>query len=297
MGNIEKVLVVDDDPMIVLMLEHALKTADFHVLKANDGETAWGIFRAERPFLLLTDVEMPGGDGVSLLRRVKDEDPDTIVVVITGSESEDYVIETLRAGGDNFLKKPLDLPPLLTMVREYREIASRENFLKSARRSLDRLDLSLTLPSDPDLLASAAQLIEHEVEPFLKKDDRLAVRLGVYEMLQNALEHGNFEMTSADKAAVLEKGGMADRLRELRAHPVLGKRMIFVKLTADAGQCQIAIRDEGKGFDWRGWLDAGGADRLMDASGRGLLITRVYFDKLHYNEAGNEVTLVKRLSS
>ena len=56
---------------------------------------------------------------------------------------------------------------------------------------------------------------------------------------------------------------------------------------------EITIRDEGDGFDWQS-LPAVAAENLFAFSGRGIFLTKIYFDEVRYNEQGNEVTLVKR---
>lgn len=290
-----RILIVDDESVVRNALSVALGRAGFEVDVASDAKEALEVFKRERPYLVLTDLTMPGMDGYSLMRRIKSMSPRTIVVVITGYGSDHDLSRVLAAGGNNFLRKPLDVPSLLAMASGYRDLAAEESRLQRARNGFESMEFRLDLASDPEDVVGAAQIIVHELAPFLPEQDQLEVRLGVFEMLQNALEHGNLEITREAKSAALELGQFRNLIDERRADLRLGGRRIRVRVKADTLSCRVTILDEGTGFDWRPWTDGSGDSRSLEASGRGIQMTRFYFDEIVFNETGNGVTLVKSL--
>ncbi|PID74128.1 MAG: hypothetical protein CSB33_00190 [Desulfobacterales bacterium] len=104
-----RVLVVDDEPDIRNVLALTLQAAGCTVQTAESGERALEIFRETPAEVVLSDIRMPGMDGVSLLHRLKSHDPDVEVIILTGQASVENAVEAFKSGGAfDFLQKPLD---------------------------------------------------------------------------------------------------------------------------------------------------------------------------------------------
>jgi DNA-binding response OmpR family regulator len=119
------VLVVDDDPNLVALLQAILTQRAYRVLTAGDGEEGLAVARRERPELVLSDVVMPRMDGLALCRALK-ADPATRpirVLLLSASVHEDEVAEGMAAGADGYVKKPYRLGALL--ARMEKELARR----------------------------------------------------------------------------------------------------------------------------------------------------------------------------
>ena len=107
MGN-ETILVVDDDEDILELIERHLSNKGYEVVTAYDGEQALPLLEKVKFDLVITDLKMPKIDGMEVLRRVKEKDPNIEVVILTGHGTMDSVIEALRDGGAfDYLQKPL----------------------------------------------------------------------------------------------------------------------------------------------------------------------------------------------
>ncbi len=114
----EKILVVDDEPSIIKLIVKVLSKADYAVKAALSAEDALEIVRKERFDLLLTDIVMPGIDGLELLRRVRQTCPDIAVVIVTGHATLDLTIRSLREGVQGFIVKPFTAKELKTEIAE-----------------------------------------------------------------------------------------------------------------------------------------------------------------------------------
>ncbi len=107
-----RVLVVDDDPATVELLQDFLVAKGYEVLTASDGAEALRTVKAERPHLLLLDVMMPKLDGLEVLRQVKAIDPTVGVIMVTGVNEEAIGRQAMALGAFDYIVKPLDLPYL-----------------------------------------------------------------------------------------------------------------------------------------------------------------------------------------
>jgi DNA-binding response OmpR family regulator len=123
-----KILVVDDEPAMVGALGALLGQAGHRIIAAYDGEEALRRFRDDEPDLVLLDLAMPGMDGATVCRRIR-EVSDTPVIVVSGERDHAATIELLDLGADDYVRKPFRADELLARVRA----VSRRSSGRSAR--------------------------------------------------------------------------------------------------------------------------------------------------------------------
>jgi signal transduction histidine kinase/FixJ family two-component response regulator len=104
----QKLLLVDDEAGIRKVLGISLSDIGYTVFSAENGEEALKIFRKETPSIVLSDIKMPGMDGIELLRTIKHENPDTEVIMITGHGDMDLAIKSLKYRAIDFVTKPIN---------------------------------------------------------------------------------------------------------------------------------------------------------------------------------------------
>jgi two-component system response regulator AtoC len=113
-----RILIVDDELHIRSGLAKALVEEADEVATASDGAEAWEAFQRDRHDLVITDLKMPGEvSGLELLRRIKFERPETLVLVITAHGSIETAIEAMRQGAHDYIQKPVDVAMLRLVVR------------------------------------------------------------------------------------------------------------------------------------------------------------------------------------
>jgi DNA-binding NtrC family response regulator len=91
-----RVLIVDDEPDVVANWSRLLERDDYACLTATDGERALALLESERPEIVLTDLKMPRVDGMQVLARALEVDPDAVVIVITGHGTVESAVEAMR---------------------------------------------------------------------------------------------------------------------------------------------------------------------------------------------------------
>jgi two-component system KDP operon response regulator KdpE len=110
------ILVVDDEPQITRVLRTALVAQGYEIRVANDGEMALEIMKDWSPHLIITDLSMPGVNGVELCRRVRAVSQ-LPILVLSVRDQERRKIEALDAGADDYITKPFSMNELLARVR------------------------------------------------------------------------------------------------------------------------------------------------------------------------------------
>jgi DNA-binding NarL/FixJ family response regulator len=138
-----RVLVADDHPVVLHGLCTMLEVEDDIrvVARAADGAEAIERARDTRPDIILMDVQMPNVDGIEALRRIRAEDPEAKVIVLTTYRNEDYIFPSLQAGARGYLLKDSTREELATAIRA---VAAGESLLDPALLAPTRPEHSLT---------------------------------------------------------------------------------------------------------------------------------------------------------
>ena len=152
------------------------------------------------------------------------------------------------------------------------------------------------LDNDYNNIDRAVCAMTVELAFFFSFSDLEKVRVGISEMITNAIEHGNLGITDVEKMETTENGTYYDLLTERINNPKYSCRKTKVTLTCADGVLTIKIEDGGDGFDTSKIPDPTDIERLLKLHGRGIFITRMYFNEIKYNDKGNEVTLIKNFS-
>jgi two-component system, NtrC family, response regulator AtoC len=130
----EKILIVDDDRSIRWALNQAVESWGYETAQAGSVAEAIEAFQAEEPDVVLLDIDLPDGSGLDVLNSIKEQHPETIVVMITGNVSVPNTITALRGGAHDFIGKPVKLEELRITLRNGLETKSLRRELKQVRR-------------------------------------------------------------------------------------------------------------------------------------------------------------------
>jgi DNA-binding response OmpR family regulator len=114
------ILIVDDDPFIRAMLRQALEAKSFNVLEATDGDEALKVFRAEDVELVITDIIMPGKEGISTIRELLKEKTELKIIAMSGGgmTGKDYLPLTRDLGVSHTFPKPFPIDDMIAAVNE-----------------------------------------------------------------------------------------------------------------------------------------------------------------------------------
>jgi CheY-like chemotaxis protein len=294
-----RLLVVDDDPASVDLIIAHLEEFAYEFTTAFDGEHAWHILcqqPADTFDCILLDRNMPRMDGIELLNRIKQDPSLAMIPVIlqTALNDREEILEGIHAGAFYYLTKPLQREMLVSITK-----AAVDD--RAMYRALQR-----QLREDARMLAMMTsgifeyQTIEEATHlgTFLAKasPDPERVVIGLTELLFNAVEHGNLEISYAEKSALGDHRSLVAEVERRLQLPKLADRRARVRFQRGSDAIQIAIEDEGPGFDPTPYLSID-PQRVFDTHGRGIALARLMsFDALTYEDGGRRAVATVQLS-
>lgn len=290
---------VVDDSKAEQMVASALLTrkCGLTVVCADDGDQALARMAEQAPDLVLTDLQMPGMDGLALVEAVREQYPVVPVILMTAHGSEDLAAEAMRRGASGYVPKRLLARELEATVAAVLAAATAHGEQRQVLACLQDSLVSLEVGNDIALIQPLVGFLQHQAVLFGLCDETGVTRLGMAlnEAISNAIHHGNLEVDSRLRAQGME--AYLALLEERRQTPPWSQRRVHVTARLDRSQAVFVVRDEGRGFDPTTLPDPKDPENLLRESGRGVTLMRMLMDEVRFNAAGNEVTLVSRRST
>jgi len=198
------ILVVDDELVIRDLCSKGLRK--YRILQAGSLQEALDCYASQPVDLVLTDIQMPDGSGIELLRRIKKIDPNALVLIMTGFGDKETVLEALRADADDFIQKPVNLLHLQTAI----EKALSKRVLKEELAAMQYLD---------SLKGAFLSLVSHKL-----KTPLTSLSLGLEELERYASRLHSTEACHLRLASMREDLGVLAGLMTslVRMHQALG---------------------------------------------------------------------------
>jgi DNA-binding response OmpR family regulator len=282
MPKLQRLLVVDDDSSMLELVQAMLADSEWEqwdVEVVGGGEEALNRMEAKAYDIVLTDILMPGMDGLTLLSRLRERYPRTPVVVMTIRSTPDHILGSLRRNATGYVSKPFTRDALLASLRDALSRSTEADDIKVLSDRPEWISLQIHCK-----LATAERLTQFvsELPSDLNPSDRESIAMAFRELLMNAIEHG----------------GHLDPEKTVDLSYIRTARTIV-----------YYIRDPGEGFSRDQLAHAAGANTPdqpfrhaevreqmgMRPGGFGLLMANNFADELLYSSKGNEVIFIKYL--
>ncbi len=133
-----KILLIDDEAGIRKLLSISLRSEGYDVITAKNGKRGIELFEQQAPSIVLTDIKMPGTDGMGVLRRIKEINPETEVIVITGDGDMKLAVKSLQLDASDFITKPISKEALSVALKRAEEKLKIKKRLKNYTYNLEK---------------------------------------------------------------------------------------------------------------------------------------------------------------
>lgn len=274
-----RILVVDDDPDIHALLASSMADTGWILDAAYDGTEALERLQPGAYNLVITDIGMPGLDGLKLLEKIQQRSPSTPVLVMTAQNTPENVVRAIRERAFSFFSKPFSPDAVVNMVQDALVVPIGDDDIEvlSARGNW----ITLLLRCKLEITDRLVQFFR-ELNVGLTPEEQENIAMAFRELLMNAIEHGG------------------------RLDPEQRVEVSYIRLSH---AILYYVRDPGQGFSFDDLPHAAVSNIPPDAIGHmevrqrmgmraggfGIFMTRNIADELIYNEKGNQALLVKYL--
>jgi CheY-like chemotaxis protein len=290
-----RVLVVEDSPEQARLIAGLLRSGGFTTDIADTGEQAIETMGREAPDLVVTDLILPGVNGLEVVEWVTHHHPLVPVILMTAFGSGEIATRALQRGAASYVPKRMLHEDLISTVEDTLALAEERREQAQLLPFLEGSEHHFVLENDPDLIPPLAAFLREGVRNCSEEfDDTALMQVGIalHEALVNAIHHGNLEVDSELREA--DSDAYRELIEQRRHEAPYCDRRVHVTLRISRHEIACVIRDEGPGFDLAQVPDPTDQENLERVSGRGLYLIWTFMDSVQHNEAGNQITLAKR---
>ncbi len=291
-----KILIVEDDTSSRIFLENMLAENGYQYRSAINGLDGLSVFKEFQPDLVISDIQMPVMDGLEMIEKIFEQNPETIIIITTVLGSQDNSIKAFHLGASNYLKKPVEAMNLLPLLKKYKAILGSKSSNTTPLGNILYKKFRIVFKTDIKKIPQIVDRLLIETVCNLNNNDRINTELGLVELITNAFEHGNLEISLKDKTKALENNQLEALYQSKMEDERLASRGITIDFTKDKTGCEWEITDDGNGFDWENLPDPTAAENIMELNGRGIFISSFLFDEIEYSGKGNTVRVKKYYS-
>ncbi|OOV88729.1 response regulator [Oceanospirillum linum] len=292
-----QVLLIEDEEIIAGFIEHTLAKEDIQVVLMPNAESAW-TYLQDNPCqtdVILLDRQLPGMDGIEFLQRLKQDTAlQRIPVIIeTAASDQESIQQGIDAGAYYYLVKPLQRELLIPIINEaasqYREFCTLQETLNETSQALQLMShAEFTLRTLPE-----ARLLTNALSQIYPEPKKVAT--GLLELLVNAVEHGNLNISYEEKTLLLMSRQWHEEVEKRLRDPKYKERRVHVSYRKESNRIVLTITDDGNGFNWEPYLEIQ-PDRVFHLHGRGIAMARrISFDTIDYQGNGNRVVAMVQL--
>ena len=288
------ILVVDDNPTALHLLVSILEKQDYDIARATNGLEAMEALHASKTGfdVILLDRMMPKMDGMEVTKKIQSDSELKHIPIImqTAADKPEQISEGIKAGVFYYLTKPIERKTLLSIVSSaVKEVEQRKALRSEMQRHRMSFGLIQVIKSSCKTLDEAESLSSFLANCFPDPDRALT---GISEILINAVEHGNLAISYEEKTELMDTNDWRQEVNRRLQLPEFSNKEVTVIFEKKQDTYYLQITDQGKGFNWKTFLEFD-PSRASHNHGRGIAMANmIAFDRLVYNEAGNQVTAV-----
>jgi CheY-like chemotaxis protein len=294
------VLVVDDSAVDRKLVGALLSQgSSVEVGYASDGAAALRSIHADCPDIVVTDLHMPGMNGLELVEAIHTQHPQVPVVLITGVGSEELAVQALKQGAASYVPKTVLARDLLPTVMHVLSVGRADENYERMQSCWVHNHSSFELTNDYQLIAPLVSMLRQTMQAMQLFDETQRTQMGMAleEAISNAIYHGNLELTTEELETIeydLFDSEAPNLVDQRKNTPPYRDRRIQVESMISRSEVRFLVRDEGPGFDHSQLPNPDQSVTSEQRAGRGVTHMQLFFDEVIYNPKGNEVTLVKR---
>lgn len=287
-----RILLVDDHPQAMKLLTMLAKKAGYQYETAADGAEALDKVTSAKPgyfSAIVSDRMMPKMDGMALLKTIKqNSDYQHIPFILqTALSDADSVQEGIKAGAFYYLTKPLNLDVVEKVIASaiidfeaHTALMGELETVKDSFALIEEATFQFKTVSEAKKLAAAISILAEKPAKAV---------LGLYELMVNAVEHGNLGITYDEKTRLIQTHTLIEEIKRRQRLPENADKRVRIRLKIDTECLQVEITDMGQGFDFEPYLTFS-PERMMDNHGRGIMIANgIGFRHLEYRNQGRTV--------
>ncbi len=285
----QTVLAIAEDAHTRDAVREGLAPRGFAIRIAQGASDGLSSFLKIKPDFVIISVSPLTNLGLMTLTDICEADPHAQVITVSACTDDAFAMECIRHGAMDYLNKPIEIKDLL---RSIDRINNRRRLLRiTSEPDIDCVqeeDKSLAFGNNTENLPCIINQAVYNAKVVCPDVPMLKMALG--EIILNAIEHGNLNISMQEKASATDKGDYKKLLQERMNDPRYRSKAVKLNVHMTRDELVYTVTDQGSGFDYKKMFSA--EPHAHIGSGLGLFVARSFFTDITFKGRGNRVVLV-----
>jgi anti-sigma regulatory factor (Ser/Thr protein kinase)/ActR/RegA family two-component response regulator len=262
-----KILIVDENLIRAQQIQQLLLSKNFTSEIIGTGDSALRHIQDNGYDLILTNLLLKDMDGVELVATIQQLQPELPVVIMSTPQHPSKTIKALYAGAHHFIREPFELKEVVDTIEKLLCYPKEKILMQKLLPFIDE-QTEFNIPSDFSFMGAVVQYTCELVVRFdIVEPDNIHLKIALLEAITNAIEHGN---------------------------KFSAKKTVRIQVKVNQEQATFTVKDQGPGFDYRNLPDPTKPENITKVRGRGVFMIYRIMDSVHFNEKGNEISMIKK---
>jgi len=245
--------------------------------------------------LVIIDSFSEDINALELLKKLKRINPKTGILIISEEITKELSLQVLNDGAYNLLSFEGSVDALLNNIRSYFHGIQNDRLNIEIIQFLKEGKITYEIPNSLKYIPVVSHHLTRDLAQVgLVSEEKVDnIKFGIQEILINAIEHGNLEISFEEKSKMLKKRlEISKIIDKYSKQKEFVNRKVRIDFTLTKEKAEYMITDEGKGFDQKILEKEPNNDDLFLEHGRGISMAKKYFDEFYFNAKGNQVTMI-----
>lgn len=285
-----EILLLSQSPHLFdLFLTHSQEQGNIFLV-SNHSNDAIDFFFQKNIKIVFFDFTQSNPEVIKFLEQLQLSERDFVSVFFVNQFDATMSFRLLGKRIDFLLFIPRNQDEMMRMCHVICNYKKSEAYTLD-HKSLDYENKRIVISNEFNNLQSIIRQMTINLPKICKNPKK--IELALYEIIVNAIEHGNLSISGEEKKASIQNNSYYDLLKERKNDPRYKDRKIMIETFLTSELVKYVIQDEGKGFDWNVLLNSHETMDILNEHGRGILMVKNIFNNFEYNAKGNIVKLIK----
>lgn len=282
-----KILLVNNKANVSKQFTTIVSQTNFMLRIVENSNSAISIFESFHPHIVFCDSSQACQD---LFNYIRATSPQCIINMIIERNDNKLIVNAMKYGISNYLVPPLNDSDIKTYLKQCECVLNRRKKIETQNAIAQQKTLSFSTNNSLDNVAELVETLLSHVNPCFKECD-CELRLGLAELIINAIEHGNLQISYEEKTTALHNCTFENLLKERQEDERFKNRTVSIEFHQEPTFDEWFIKDDGDGFDYTEITTIFDNSNIEQLHGRGIFLSRFQFDEIEYSEHGTKVRL------
>lgn len=283
-------LIISKNENSIRTFENAIAQSKFKMKKVSSCLAATQILNGFLPDLVLCDMALAQFDNGLFFKTIRKKIPQAIVNMLLEQNNKKLIFQAMTYGINNYLIMPMSTYEISKYLKQCEFVLSKRQRKNTQNHVIQSRTMSVKTDNSFSHLPQLIDSLLSEANPCLR-DLHSELRIGLEELIINAIEHGNLNISFEEKSTAILNGTFDDLVKQRLSDTRYKNKSVAIQFHQEPEFDEWFIKDEGNGFDPCEISTIVGESELQQIHGRGILISRFQFDEVEYSENGTKVRL------